>query len=84
MEIATGAGSNFIAGLAVPVTYASISTYPYNTVVLIETKNPADPGHFTIGSGVIIGPHTVSDGLASALEHRELDGSESSMGLSRL
>jgi len=37
----------------------STSTFPYNCVVLIETEDPDDPGHFEEGSGVIIGPHTI-------------------------
>jgi V8-like Glu-specific endopeptidase len=59
METTTGIITNAISGVLAPPTYSSISTYPYNTVVLIETKNPADPGHFKEGSGVVIGPHTV-------------------------
>ncbi|HEV2154844.1 hypothetical protein [Bradyrhizobium sp.] len=39
----------------------STSTYPYNTVVLIETKfaNDPNPNEFFTGTGVIIGPHTI-------------------------
>jgi Trypsin-like peptidase domain len=59
METIAGAVSNSITGMGVPVTYASIATYPYNCVVLIETVNPGNPGFFTIGSGVVIGPHTI-------------------------
>jgi hypothetical protein len=59
METIAGAVSNSITGMGVPVTYASIATYPYNCVVLIETKNPADPNVFFEGSGVVIGPHTI-------------------------
>ena len=57
METVAGAVSNSIIGLGVPVAYPSIATYPYNCVVLIETSNPA--GHAYLGSGVIIGPHTI-------------------------
>jgi V8-like Glu-specific endopeptidase len=57
METATGAVSNSITGLGIPVTYASRVDYPYNCVVLIETSNPAGQAYF--GSGVIIGPHTI-------------------------
>jgi hypothetical protein len=57
METIAGAVSNSITGLGVPVTYASIATYPYNCVVLIETAYPGGQAYF--GSGVIIGPHTI-------------------------
>jgi V8-like Glu-specific endopeptidase len=36
------------------------STFPYNCVVLIEAPDPSDPqGEYLIGSGVVIGPHTI-------------------------
>jgi hypothetical protein len=57
MEMTSGASVVDLAG-SLPVTY-STSTFPYNCVVLIETKNPADPTHFSFGSGVVIGPHTI-------------------------
>jgi hypothetical protein len=59
METTTGSVSLTISGVLAPPTYSSISTYPYNTVVLIETKIPDDPFHFKEGSGVVIGPHTI-------------------------
>jgi V8-like Glu-specific endopeptidase len=36
------------------------STFPYNCVVLIEAPDPSDPqGEYLIGSGVVIGQHTI-------------------------
>ena len=37
----------------------STSTFPYNTVVLIESPDPDNPALINVGSGVVIGPHTV-------------------------
>jgi V8-like Glu-specific endopeptidase len=37
----------------------STSTFPYNTVVLIESPDPDNPSLINVGSGVVIGPHTV-------------------------
>ena len=37
----------------------SASTFPYNCVVLIESPNPSEEGYYFIGSGVVIGPHTI-------------------------
>ncbi|MCW2283974.1 V8-like Glu-specific endopeptidase [Rhodoblastus acidophilus] len=37
----------------------STSTFPYNCVVLIESPDPVNPGYYFIGSGVVIGPHTI-------------------------
>jgi V8-like Glu-specific endopeptidase len=53
METTTGTFTAAISGVLAPPNYSSISTYPYNTVVLIETVNPNNP------SGVVIGPHTI-------------------------
>jgi len=57
METTTGTFTAAISGVLAPPNYSSISTYPYNTVVLIETVNPNNPGFFSFGSGVVIGPH---------------------------
>jgi V8-like Glu-specific endopeptidase len=55
MEMTMGSGfADPTASL--PVAY-STSTFPYNCVVLIETRNSA--GYTYQGSGVIIGPHTI-------------------------
>jgi V8-like Glu-specific endopeptidase len=35
------------------------STFPYNCVVLIESPDPSEAGYYLIGSGVVIGPHTI-------------------------
>ena len=35
------------------------STFPYNSVVLIESPDPRNPMLDNIGSGVVIGPHTI-------------------------
>src|SRR5689334_20770811 len=35
------------------------STFPYDCVVLIESPDPSAAGYYFIGSGVVIGPHTV-------------------------
>jgi V8-like Glu-specific endopeptidase len=37
----------------------STSTFPYNCVVLIESPDPSRAGYYLIGSGVVIGPHTI-------------------------
>ena len=37
----------------------STSTFPYNSVVLIESPDPSRAGYYLIGSGVVIGPHTI-------------------------
>jgi V8-like Glu-specific endopeptidase len=38
----------------------STAAYPYNDVVLVQTVNPGNPpGYVTLGSGAIIGPHTI-------------------------
>jgi V8-like Glu-specific endopeptidase len=37
----------------------STSTFPYNRVVLIESPDPLRAGYYLIGSGVVIGPHTI-------------------------
>jgi hypothetical protein len=37
----------------------SISTFPGNSVVLIESPDPSEEGAYFIGSGVVIGPHTI-------------------------
>jgi V8-like Glu-specific endopeptidase len=37
----------------------STYTFPYNCVVLIESPNPSEDGYYFIGSGVVIGPHTI-------------------------
>ena len=36
----------------------TLTTFPYNCVVLIESPNPDGSGYIQ-GSGVVIGPHTV-------------------------
>ena len=35
------------------------STFPYNCIVLIESPDPSEAGYYLIGSGVVIGPHTI-------------------------
>jgi V8-like Glu-specific endopeptidase len=37
----------------------SISTFPGDSVVLIESPDPQQPGFYLQGSGVVIGPHTI-------------------------
>jgi len=37
----------------------SISTFPGDCVVLIESPDPLQPGFYIQGSGVVIGPHTI-------------------------
>jgi V8-like Glu-specific endopeptidase len=35
------------------------SPFPYDCVVLIESPDPGNPALYNIGSGVVIGPHTI-------------------------
>jgi V8-like Glu-specific endopeptidase len=37
----------------------STASYPYNDVVLIESPDPTMQGYHFVGSGVVIGPHTI-------------------------
>lgn len=53
LDTDSGSGSSGNA----PASY-SVSTYPFNDVVLLETTNSSDPD-FAQASGVIIGPHTI-------------------------
>jgi V8-like Glu-specific endopeptidase len=36
-----------------------ITTFPGDSVVLIESPDPSEAGYYLIGSGVVIGPHTI-------------------------